>query len=177
MEFFGKDDRELIEAVNESLGMKHRSRPYDLKNLDDLIEAATMISAELLDMWHCYSMVSSANEIYDEAMEHYHTAAWTDPASHRDSIYVDAHEQIEELDGTLGLILMELEEECNTIWQAVLHNADCTRHFFKRDIDIIDRDLEPIMERVFERLSEMEYTSVIETSINSFVKVLDEILI
>lgn len=56
MEFFGKDDRELIEAVNTALGMKHRSKPYDHKNIDDLIEATKMITgnktktAEILDM-------------------------------------------------------------------------------------------------------------------------------
>jgi|GEM_PF-6229366 len=80
MEFIGKGDRELIEAVNTALGMKHRSKPYDLKNIDDLIEATKMITGELLDTWHCYSLINTACEIYDEALEHYHTArGWSLP--------------------------------------------------------------------------------------------------
>jgi len=176
MEFIGKDDRELIESVNTALGMKHRSKPYDLKNIDDLLEATKMITGELLDTWHCYSLINTACEIYDEALEHYHTAAWMEPASHSDSIYVDAHERIEELDGTMGLILMELEDECSTLWQAVLQNTDCTRYFFNKDIDIKGKDLDTIFERVFEQLHDMEYDTVIDTSTKSFAKALDKLL-
>lgn len=176
MEFIGKNDREIIEAVNTALGMKHRSKPYNLKNINDLIEATKMITGELLDTWHCYSLINSACEIYDEAMEHYHTAAWHAPASHSDSIYVDAHERIEELDGTMGLILMELEDECSTLWKAVLNNADCSRYFFNEDIDINGKDLDAIFERVYEQLPEMEYNTVIETSTRSFAKILIEML-
>lgn len=136
MEFIGKNDRELIKAVNTALGMKHRSKSYDLKNIDDLVEATKMITGELLDTWHCYSLINTACEIYDEAMEHYHTAAWTDPDSHSDSIYVDAYERIEELDGTMGLILMDLEDECRTLWEAILTNAECSKHYFNKEIYI-----------------------------------------
>jgi hypothetical protein len=176
MEFMGKNDRALIKAVNTALGMKHRSKPYDLKNIDDLVEATKMITGELLDTWQCYSLINTACEIYDEAMEHYHTAAWADPDSHGDSIYVDAHERIEELEDTMCSILMDLEDECRTLWEAVLNNAGCSQYFFNEVIDISGTDMEAVFERVFEQLHDMEYDTVIDTSVRSFAKTLIEIL-
>jgi hypothetical protein len=176
MEFIGKYDRELIKSVNSALGMKHRSKPYDLKNMDDLIEATKMITGELLDIWHCYSMINQVGEIYDEAMEHYHTAAWAGAVSYRNIIYVDAQERIDELDDMMYSILGEVEDECRILWEAVLNNADCSRHFFNKDVDITEKNLDEIFKQVFMQLPEMEYNTSIENSTISFAEALDNLL-
>jgi|GEM_PF-6741197 len=76
----------------------------------------------------------------------------------------------------MGLILMELEDECSTLWQAVLQNADCNRYFFNKNINIMEKDLDAIFEQVFGQLHDMEYDTVIDTSTKSFAKALDKLL-
>lgn len=76
VDFIGKDDGEIIEAVNTALGMQHRSKLYDLKNSEDLIEAAKMATAEYLDLWDYSRQLDNILEEYDEALEHYHTSTW-----------------------------------------------------------------------------------------------------
>jgi hypothetical protein len=176
MEFITKDDGELIKSVNRALCMEHRTKPYDLKNMDDLIEATKMITGELLDMWHCYSMINKVDGIYDEAMEYYHTAAWAGAGSYMDCIYVDAQGRIDELDDMMYSILGKVEDECRILWEAVLNNSDCSRHFFNKDVDIKEKNLDEIFKQVFMQLPEMEYNTSIENSTISFAEALDQLL-
>lgn len=67
--FNNKEERVLIEQLNEILGMDYRTKPFDFTKTTDLIETATMVSAEYFDLAHYWSTLSEIDENFDESLE------------------------------------------------------------------------------------------------------------
>ncbi|NLB78154.1 MAG: hypothetical protein GX796_04700, partial [Clostridiaceae bacterium] len=75
--YYSKEEREVIERLNNILGMKHRSRPFDFTNVDDLKEAFKYIVAEYIDYMNYYMTLVDIMEHFDESLEYYDPVTWT----------------------------------------------------------------------------------------------------
>jgi len=70
------EKRRIIEAMNERLGTKHRSEPYDKSKPDDLKHALLMAVAAYRDYRHYACTLDGMMENYDESLEVFNPASW-----------------------------------------------------------------------------------------------------
>lgn len=81
MRFYPNDDRELINVLNNKLGMHHRSDPYDLNNAEDVKDALTKLIAEFTDYASYSNSLEDILEQLDESIEYYDPIAYIHIAS------------------------------------------------------------------------------------------------
>ncbi|NEU64001.1 hypothetical protein [Paenibacillus sp. ALJ109b] len=74
--FISKDQQTKIKQLNQILGMKHRSTPFDFNKKEDWIEALEMITAEYVDFCEYWGRLSNLNSNLDESLECFYTASW-----------------------------------------------------------------------------------------------------
>lgn len=74
--YYDKKSRKRIEMINKVLNMKHRSKPYDFANIEDVKEAFMYSAAEFLDYQSYATELSDVLERYDESMEYYDPVTW-----------------------------------------------------------------------------------------------------
>ncbi len=73
---FDKQNADNIEKFNAGSGMRHRSKPYDLTNPDDLSEAFLYTVAASMDYRRYWRDLMHMEEEVDESFETYDVAAW-----------------------------------------------------------------------------------------------------
>jgi hypothetical protein len=56
--------------------MNYRTKPFDFTNTKDVIEAATYITAEYVDMSCYWGNLSEIASAFDESLEVFDPAAW-----------------------------------------------------------------------------------------------------
>src|SRR5262249_11788872 len=129
-----KEDRRFVELLNKRLGTNHRSRPYDFKKKDDLVEAATMATAEFLDYNKYQTIIWGLHGELDETIETFNPSAWG-------KIGLMGNTSVESLDNALYSIQLarkafgHLYEESlrayQSIWRIIFSsgNDDVLRHF------------------------------------------------
>jgi hypothetical protein len=73
---FGEKNRDVIAKMNERMGTKHRSSPYDLNSAKDLKEALPLAVAAYRDYRHYSEVLGELMDNFDESLENYDTATW-----------------------------------------------------------------------------------------------------
>ena len=135
----------------------------------DINEAATLTTAELMDMDYSLMAVDSALEIYGELMETYHFPLWLSPDN---SLLCNTYFELKQTLDKLQTLHDNLKSRCIVVWDRVLKDPDAQKHFWGRDAKIVNKDLEEIFEAICMIMPELEYDATIETSVNSFKTVL-----
>lgn len=180
--FISKDDKEKIELLNKTLGTKHRTRPYDLSNPKDMIEAATYITAEYIDLYRYWTNIANVNSDLDESIEVFHPAKWM-------SITLDSTTHDERLDYVCSLLnqledgfselVNEMEQKCSGIWKVILLNdfKEVKEHFLGEAISY-DKDQANLIldEYIFEISERINYDGNIENSAKEFARGLHKML-
>ncbi|NLN48625.1 MAG: hypothetical protein GX154_05965 [Clostridiales bacterium] len=131
----------------------------------DIIEEATLVTAELMDMDYCLTSVNSSLEIYDEILEAYHYTLWEKPDN---SLLCTAFFELRQTADSLNKLHSDLVYRCFEAWNKVLKSPDAQKHFWGRESQIKSKDLEQVFSIVFSTMIAMEYDSTPETSVNSF---------
>lgn len=74
--FPNKDERELIEQLNVTLGTRYRTTPFDMNKIEDIIEAVNMATAEYFDFVKYHSSTTDLEEKLDETIEVFYPHEW-----------------------------------------------------------------------------------------------------
>lgn len=172
MDFIEKDDRELVEALNIALGMKNRSKPYDLKNINDLIEATKMATGEYLDLLNYACGLDRVLEAYDESLEYYHTAIWVELAERKKDPFAKAYLQLKKTCDLFDSLTDRVLKNCLLLWEAVLNNKQSSEYYFGRIYPFTNFDFDEICDFLIEHLHEINYDGKVENSTAEFVALL-----
>ena len=172
--YYSKEEREVIERLNNILGMKHRSRPFDFTNVDDLKEAFTYIVAEYIDYMNYYMSLVDIMEHFDESLEYYDPVTWT--SLHDNNVKGDelAQEVSTDLDiacGSLREIANRSEEKCDEMLTIILGMDAIIRESVLGKRYIYDEDA---IKNIFSDCVNINNTYSVEESRDAFIKVLDE---
>lgn len=183
MAFNKKEDRDNIEKFNSLAGMSHRSKPYDLKKSQEIIEATIMATAEFVDMSNYWSTLEQLVENLDESIEYYEPAAWLKiglKGSTEDEELEDARADLDRASDSFRILMHRAEEKCLTMWKVVLNSTDNSvkEYFFVKDLSIENDILEEVFEEhIFDVLDGKDYDGIIEHSVDSFAKQLKIMLL
>jgi|SRR5690554_6679814 len=172
---FNNTDRENIKKLNEIMGTNYRTKPYNIKNSDDLIEMTEMITAEYVDIAHYWSVLVNIDENFDKSLEVFNPAAWVNIGL-KGTTYNDIiDEAISSLRNTSNLfsdIMDENEKRCIEIWKFILKNPveKVHNYFFKKLVDYSDEIIDKTLSEdyIFEIFSGINYDGIVENSTKRF---------
>ncbi|MFZ5353949.1 MAG: hypothetical protein ACOZCL_14685 [Bacillota bacterium] len=74
--FFDRENLEKIKLLNEKAVISHRTKPFDLNNINDLEELLKYKVCAFLDYKEYEMTIDDVLEHFDESMEYYDTATW-----------------------------------------------------------------------------------------------------
>jgi hypothetical protein len=183
MNFNKREDRENIEKLNRLVQTAHRSKPYDLKKAEDIIEATKMATAEFIDITEYWGRLVEVDEAFDESLEYYEPAAWIKIGLKGDTENEEieaARISLESAISSFRILMDRAEEKCITMWKVVFNCGDdkVINYFFDEVIHVEEGVLEKVFEDdMIELLDNMEYDGVIENSAQRFAAVLKERLL
>lgn len=181
-DFMNKEDRENLKKLNRYLGTSHRTRPYDMKNPDDIIEATIMATAEYVDLAHYWSTLSHIEELFDETMEVFHPSTWVNKAkegkaSREDLIY--AAMSLGETTDLFYQLMLLAEKSCTRMWRIIFYHGEdrVKAYFFGEAREYDEEDVERVLEGgLFDVFAELEYDGVIENSAHLFSRKLEAMI-
>ena len=154
-----------------SLFDKAGKPPRRPESTKDLIEIVTLTTAEFMDMDYSLMAVESSLDIYGELMETYHFPLWLDPDN---SLLCNTYFELKQTLDSLQTLHDDLRSRCIMVWDRALKDPGAQKHFWGREAHVVNKDLVEVFEAIYMMMSEMEYDSTIETSVNSFKTVLLE---
>ncbi len=174
--FLSKKDRGNIEKINQYLGMSHRTKPYDFNKSEDIIEASSFITAEYIDFAHYWRTLSNIEEDFDESLEYYYPAAWTNMGlenSTNDEVLDEAVLCIRDASEIFYKLMDRAEERCKKIWYYILLNApEQVKEYFFGDVLSFKKELveDVLKEELFEIFLQTDYMLSIEEVAKDFAQ-------
>lgn len=176
-----KKDRELVGQINARLGMRHRTRAYDLENKDDIIELAQQITAEYMDMSHYYGEVANIAERFDQSLEIYHPEKWaklTTPEGTGNPLIDNIIQNLNELEDDLYELADEVENEVREIWTLILEteNKEVRKELIGDIEEYTKEERLQALEDVIEDIFEVEYNDQVQKDTYNFAKAIKEVL-
>lgn len=162
--FYSKDERQIIEHMNEHLGTKHRSKPYDWNNDHDLKAYFMMLVASYMDYKKYWDIVDDLCEELDESMELYDPLTWFSTKVEGftgDKIIQKAHKQLVSAEGHLYDLYDRAETELKTLIQLIMQKpAETQRFIWKESFEFDDNKLDAL----FEALMDAPHTYTVDES-------------
>lgn len=183
MAFIKKEDRVNIEILNEASGTRHRTKPYDFNNSNDIIAATIMATAEYADMSSYWSQLYNIDEAFDESLEYYRPAGWLNlglKGTTEDEDIDDAIVSLNETVNCFEKLMNKAEQNCIEMWKIALLKPkdDVLKYFFGEVINVDIKRVEHVLEeQIAEICDSIEYDGVIENSAENFAKVLKEYIV
>ncbi|QLG41260.1 hypothetical protein MKY42_12705 [Paenibacillus sp. FSL W7-1088] len=174
--FISKDQQTKIKQLNQILGMKHRSTPFDFNKKEDWIEAIEMITAEYVDFCEYWGRLSNLNSNLDESLECFYPASWVEISQEgnvKDAKLNNAIKSVNKAEDSLRVLMERAEEKCRKIWILVFESQQkaVIKEFLGEEMTCSIEDLQEILEEeIFEMATEIEYTGNVENSIREFSK-------
>ena len=181
MDFISKENKKIIEALNEVLGTKYRTIPYDFKNPNDVVEAIKMLTAEYCDYAYYWSTLNSIEEALDETVEVFSPAAWANIGLKGSTNNKTLDMAIKNLRKTTDLLseLMESAEiKCREVWKIALNypSDEVITYFFESNKRFDNVLIDKVLDNLFEIFVTIVYDGVIETSAKNFAHEFERIL-
>lgn len=172
--YYSKEEREVIERLNLILGMKHRSKPYDFTNTDDLSEAFTMVVAEYIDYLNYHMTVENIIELFDESLEYYDPVTWTslhDRDVKGDKLAQNVSIYLNKACDYLYNISNRSEKKCIEILKIILNMKTEIREAVLGKKYMYDEDA---IEKILEDCIDINNTYSVEESKDAFIEILDK---
>lgn len=175
--YYTKEDRETIEKLNRILGMKHRSKPYDFNNMDQLADAFKMTIAEYIDYQDYHMTVENVMEAFDESLEYYDPVTWM--SLHSDDVKGDklaakTSRTLRKTGDCLYDISKRAQEKCKDMLVLILGMSIDYRQAVLGKAYLYDEDA---IEAVFEDCVEITNVYEIKESKDAFIKIMDRHLL
>ncbi|MDQ2086508.1 hypothetical protein RBH29_08715 [Herbivorax sp. ANBcel31] len=181
MSFYKKEDRKKIEIINKGMGTAHRTKPYDLKKTDDLINYTEMITAEYMDMKSYLCWLHDIIELYDDSLEHFHPDIWINLTSEEleENDYSEASYVLTDLDGLFVNIVNKAEDSCYRAWKHVMESnlEKVHQHFFGQVISIDSEKFKEIFEKTILEVVNAEYQYNVSKSAKTFADNLKDMML
>jgi len=176
--FFDKEDVMKIKILNENLGMKHRHKPMDFNNAEDLCEYLKFKSCAFLDYLNYYGELNNLLERYDESIEYYDTATWfnlTVDTKKADKLLLESYAALSQAENVFYKLSDKAEKECREALTIVLKSKkSLQKSLLGFEYDLNDEIIKKIINGVFEEPEGIEYHYNMESSFENFTQHVNE---
>ena len=158
---FDSENRRVINTLNAGLGTKHRTKPYNLNNPDDLKHALTMAVGAYRDYHHYKRELLGVAEDFDESLEHYDTITWVNQGSEFDNTDVESEKCVDAV-GVAISAFEKIESRAKehfvrTLAMILSASPELQRAALGRPYYVSDENMEAEIEKLIEALDESEY--------------------
>ncbi len=172
--YFNKEDIKKIQVLNDHLGMKHRTKPFDMANIDDLREAFKLLVCELLDYHEYDKILYDLVEKFDESVEHFDPATWinmTLDSSKCDKLVTKAIDSLNKAETAFSRLTKRAEDKCKEMLHILLDMDESIQ------MEILGSYYQPrdgAIDGLFETIFELEYKYNMEDGFESFLGYIQE---
>ncbi|MFZ5645780.1 MAG: hypothetical protein ACOY46_19660 [Bacillota bacterium] len=175
--FLGKEERELVKALNQALGMRHRTKSYNFKNPEDIIEAVTYITAEFIDFYYYWATLDDIEGKFDESIETYYPAEWQKlhlPETKVKKNLGDAFQKLRKTSDSFWKLMKDAEKQCKSMWTIIFKNApdEVLNNLFGKVFRPKPEYIEKLLEMEFVNMDLWQYT--VEESAATFMSAMVE---
>ena len=157
---FDVESADNIEMFNAISGMRHRGKPYDLTNPEDLKQAFLLTVAACMDYRRYWFQLLRIEEETDESLEHYDTATWLNmnlAPEKTDSLIMEAIGSLNETSYLFRMVAERAERNCALILKAVLSSPpDTQKSVLGQVYSIPKKELDARIAELFEGLLEVD---------------------
>ena len=183
MDFDKNVHSEDIEKLTRLLARRNRSRSFDLKNTEDIIEATVKATIEYVNMCDCWFRLIALREDFDKSLECCEPSVWirTNTTGETETEDIeDVRFNFEGASESLHSIMCSSEQKCITLWKVVLKSSkdEVKKYFLGEVIDVEEDVLDDVLENnMFNLINTMEFDGVVEHSVENFSKELKKVLL
>jgi hypothetical protein len=175
--FLGKEERELVKALNQALGTRHRTKSYDFKNQDDMIKAITYITAEFIDFYYYWATLDDIESKFDESIETYYPAEWQKlhlPETKVKKNLGDAVQKLRKTSDFFWRLKEDAEKQCKSMWTIIFKNAsdEVLKKLFGKVFRPRPEHIEKLLSMEFVNIDLWQYT--VEESAAKFMSAMAE---
>jgi hypothetical protein len=176
MNMFDRETIEAVKAVNAGLGTKHRTKPYDLNNAEDMKQALELAVAAYRDYWHYAQVLGGLGDDFDESLENYDTAAWLGLKPEQTDLLSDnCADAIETAWRLFDELKNRAREHFAQMLKAVLTSDHISRKVFGKAYKIEPGEIDGHIEGVIDSLDESEYFHPIPENYKLLLQRADEL--
>ena len=171
-----KENRKAVEALNKKLGTRHRTKPYDFKNADDLKQALTLAVAAYRDYWHYVCVLTELESDYDESLENYDVASWLNLGGNKaDALSAECADSLGAAWELFNSLAERAKEHCQQMIKTVLSTPPQTQKaVLGRAYKTDPKKVDAMIAELFDVLDEEEYFNPIPDNFRVFLKLLEE---
>jgi len=173
---FKPENRRIIETLNKGLGTKHRTKPYNLGNPNDLKDALMLAFAAFRDYQHYMNSLIAMSENFDESLENFDTISWvhldTEPEKSNE-IVVECEEALGEAIGKFEKLTDRAKDNFIEILAISLTaSTDTQKAVFGSIYNINHDEMDAKLDELFEILSETDYEYSIPGNLDVLLNVM-----
>lgn len=169
--FFDRENMQKIEILNAKSGMSHRTKPYDINNIEDIDELLKYKVCSFLD-YHEYEMtIADTLEHFDESMEHYDTATWLDfsmGTNKPDKLLQKCYKSLRKAADDFLDLSQRAEIECKEALNMVINCDEKTQTSVLGFTVKKTENLTETLENIFEEITDLEYEYNMEKAYENF---------
>jgi hypothetical protein len=175
---FDKEKRKNIEKLNERMGTKHRSYPYDMNNPVDVEQALATAVAAYRDYWHYEVSLIKMTDDFDESLECLDTATWLDMGKANgepDALSEECLDMLNQTSALFGQLAERAKEKLISIMTAALSlPPDAQKKVFGKAYAIKQAEVDRVFDDFFDMFGEVKYSYSIDGSFADFLKLIEE---
>ena len=158
---FDKENLRIIKTINAGMGTRHRDKPYDLNNTDDLKQALLLTTAAYRDYWHYWVTLETINENFDESLENYDTATWFNIGNapgKADELSLKAAAALNKARLAFDELKERAKKNCALIIKAVLSTPPTAqKNVLGRSYEIKPEEIDDRIDELLDELDESPY--------------------
>ena len=178
-DLFDKENRDIVEKMNKYMGTKHRDRPYDLNNTDDLKQALLLAVAAYRDYRHYSITLDNLDEDFDESLEHFDTVTWFHMGydlDKADELALDCASALSKASKVFRKIAARAEENLIMIVKVILSaQPDLQSAVLGKTYSLEPQEMDAKIEELFTELDEVQHYHNIQDNFNAFLKLIEEL--
>jgi hypothetical protein len=167
-------DAEKIIFLNQRLGMSHRTKPYNLNNVEDVKTLLKLSVGRYLDYFKYWNDLQEIDELFDESIEYFDTETWvnlSNTSPKGNELILNAISSFDKTIESFRILMESAESECKElIGQALRMEKDIRKEIFG---NILEYD-EAIIDEIFMDIHELEYQYNMEEAFDMFIKYINE---
>lgn len=177
---FDKENSREIDILNKVSGLNHRSKPFDIKNIDDLNEMLRIKVCELLDYTEYTEILDELLERLDESIEYYDASTWlsfTMDIREPDKLLIKCYESTRKASDNFHKLTKRTSEECLEVLRIVLNsNEEIQKNILGFNICNTDNIEEQLMD-IFDNIYNVKNAYNMNEAHNNFIEFIKTYLV
>ena len=170
---FDKENLRKIDLLNKVSGLNHRSKPFDIKNKEDLNEMFKIKVCALLDYIEYQGILDELLERLDESIEYYDTSTWlsfTMDIQEPDKLLTKCYDTTRKASDNFYKLTERTSDECLEALKMVINSNEETQRSILGFYICNIINIEDKLSDIFDNIYNVKNSYNMEEAYNNFIE-------